>query len=201
MAKKPQLDVRKLKDEVAEYLKKQKWEKAADVLEQLAAAESKDMTHRLRLGDAYRRLEQVEKAITNYQHAAKVFSDEGQLIKAIGAVKIILEIDPRNAEAQKQLGEMNDRRFNKVTLESAGLKTKAFVRATAAIELDEPDDAAPAADSGLQRELSGGGDEEDLGRAGGTPPKKPAGPAGGPLLPPRAFHGPSAIPPPAPKAS
>src|SRR5258708_6072448 len=119
MAKKPQLDVRKLKDEVAEYLKKQKWEKAADVLEQLAAAESKDMTHRLRLGDAYRRLEQVEKAITNYQHAAKVFSDEGQLIKAIGAVKIILEIDPRNAEAQKQLVEMNDRRFNNVTLERA----------------------------------------------------------------------------------
>jgi CRP-like cAMP-binding protein/tetratricopeptide (TPR) repeat protein len=201
MAKKPQLDVRKLKDEVAEYLKKQKWEKAADVLEQLAAAESKDMTHRLRLGDAYRRLEQVEKAITNYQHAAKVFSDEGQLIKAIGAVKIILEIDPRNAEAQKQLGEMNDRRFNKVTLESAGLKTKAFVRATAAIELDEPDDAAPAVDSALQREISGGGDEEELELDDGKPPKKRAVPGGGTVLPHRGFHGPSAIPPPPRKPS
>src|SRR5207237_1382021 len=38
MAKKPQADIRKLKDEVAEHLKKPKWEKAAEVLEELAAA-------------------------------------------------------------------------------------------------------------------------------------------------------------------
>jgi len=43
-------------------------------------------------------------AIEAYRHAAKFFGDEGQLIKAIGAAKIILEIDPRNAEALKQLG-------------------------------------------------------------------------------------------------
>jgi len=107
-AKKPQLDVRKLKDEVAEFLKKQKFERAAEVLEQLVTAEPKDMSHRLKLGDAYRRMEQIQKAIGSYQHAAKFFADEGQLIKAIGAVKIILELDPRNADAQKQLAGVID---------------------------------------------------------------------------------------------
>ena len=140
------LDIRKLKDQVTEHLKKQKWEKAADVLEQLVAAEPKDMSHRLKAGDAYRRMDQITKAIANYQHAAKFFSDEGQLIKAIGAVKILLEIDPRNADAQKALGEMNDRRFGKVTLESAGLKPRAGVgagaRATSALELKEAEQAA-----------------------------------------------------------
>src|SRR5437868_5796859 len=138
MAKKAQVDVRRLKDEVAEFLKKGKFEKAADVLEQLAAAEPKDMSHRLKLGDTYRRMEQVQKAISAYQFAGKFFADEGQLIKAIGAVKIVLEIDPRNAEAQKQLQSMNDRRFGKVTFESAGLKPTAGIgagaRATTAIE-------------------------------------------------------------------
>src|SRR5207244_1335588 len=157
MAKKPYVDVRKLKDEATEFLKKQKWEKAAEVLEQLVAAEPKDMSHRLKLGDTYRRMEQIQKAITNYQHAAKFFGDEGQLIKAIGAVKVILEIDPKNEEAQKQLGDMNERRFGKVTMEGAGLKPKAGIgagaRATSAIELAEADHAAQNVGNAIQPPL------------------------------------------------
>src|SRR2546428_2537239 len=116
MAKKPQVDIRKLKDEVAEHLKKSRWEKAAEVLAELAAAEPKDMTLRLKLGDTYRKMDQPQMAIEAYRHAAKFFGDEGQLIKAIGAAKIILEIDPRNAEALKQLGDMNKRRLGKISL-------------------------------------------------------------------------------------
>ena len=122
MAKKPQIDIRGLKDEVAEHLKKSRWEKAAEVLEQLVALEPKDMAQRLRLGETYRRMDQPQLAIQAYQHAAKFFGDEGQLIKAIGAVKIILEIDPRNAEAQRQLAAMNERRIGKVSLARTALK-------------------------------------------------------------------------------
>ena len=118
----PNVDIRKLKDEVAEYLRKQKHDKAAEVLEQLVRAEPKDMQHRLKLGDTYRRLHIEEKAVTCYQIAAKHFSDEGQLIKAIGAVKVLLEIDPKNELAQRELAEMNNRRMGKPTLEAAGLK-------------------------------------------------------------------------------
>jgi CRP-like cAMP-binding protein/tetratricopeptide (TPR) repeat protein len=153
MAKKQQVDVRKLKDEVADYLKKQKWEKATEVLEQLVGAEPKDMQHRLKLGDTYRRTEQIQKSVAAYGYAAKAFADEGQLIKAIGAVKVILEIDPGNTDAQKQLAEMNERRMSKVTLEGAGLKPArgigAGARATSPIELEEPDEAANAVSSAI----------------------------------------------------
>ena len=92
----PSVNIRKLKDSVAEYLQKNKLDKACETLELLVKAEPKDMTHRLKLGDTYRRLDAAEKAISSYQIAAKFFDDEGMLIKAIAAIKIILEIDPTN---------------------------------------------------------------------------------------------------------
>jgi len=115
------VDVRKLKDSAAELFKRSKFEKAAEVLEQLAQAEPKDMQHRLKLGDCYRKLEQPQKSIAQYDAAGRYYADQGQLIKAIAAVKVVLEIDPRNADAQKQLAQMNERRLGKVTPENAGL--------------------------------------------------------------------------------
>src|SRR6266404_5470805 len=125
MARKPQVDLRALKDEVADHLKKSRWDKAAEVLEDLVATEPKDMAQRLKLGETYRRMGEPQKAIESYQHAAKFFADEGQLIKAIGAVKIVLEIDPRNAQALKQLAQMNERRKGSgVPLGKVSLKSK-----------------------------------------------------------------------------
>src|SRR5919204_6654889 len=115
------VDVRKLKDSAAEYLKKSKFEKAAELLEELVEAEPKDMQHRLRLGDCYRRLDDPRRSVANYDVVARHYAEQGQLIKAIAAVKVILEIDPRNDEAQKQLAEMNEQRLGKAALERAGL--------------------------------------------------------------------------------
>ena len=67
MAKKPSIDIRKLKDEATEHLKKSRWEKAAEVLEQLVAAEPKDMAQRLKLGETYRRMDQPQQAIQAYE--------------------------------------------------------------------------------------------------------------------------------------
>src|SRR5713101_485311 len=183
------VDARKLKDSAADYLKKSKFEKAAEVLEQLVQAEPKDMQHRFRLGDCYRKLAQPQKSIAQYDAAGRYYADQRQLIKAIAAVKVILEIDPRNAEAQKQLAEMNERRLGKVTLESAGLaggKRAAIGRIAAAkavpdggagqaeaIELPEEPQitkrVAPAATRGAQRgamadriQIDAGADDADL---------------------------------------
>ena len=195
MAKKPQVDIRKLKDEVAEHLKKLRWEKAAEVLAELAAAEPKDMTHRLKLGDSYRKLDQPQMAIEAYRQAAKFFSDEGQLIKAIGAVKIILEIDPRNAEAQKQLGDMNKRRLGKVSLARIPPTTRepaAADRRTGAIELgglpgaptdqgasmgielDDPLGASTDPGASMEIELPAGAEDEPLELDDGRSIKPPA---------------------------
>ena len=203
----PSVDTRKLKDSVAEYLRKSKFEKAGETLEQLVKLEPRDMTNRLKLGDTYRRTGHVEKAITCYQVAVKHFADEGQLIKAIGAVKVILEIDPKNEMAQRELAEMNNRRFARPTLEAAGLKPArgigAGARGAATLELQKgPRAVSPAANllgvgaAGPRLEQ---GDDEPLELDDGhpTPPRrKPAPPARPPPAPERM-----AGPPPRKRAS
>jgi CRP-like cAMP-binding protein len=109
MAKPPAVDKRKLKDSVAEYLKKGRLDKAVEALEHLALAEPKDTSHKLKLGDCYRKLERPDKAIICYHSAAKAFTDLGLVLKAIAAFKVILEIDPRNADAQRELQKLNER--------------------------------------------------------------------------------------------
>ena len=190
------IDTRKLKDQVAEFLKKSKWEKAAEVLEQLAKAEPRDMAHRLKLGDTYRRQDMIQKSVSSYQTAAKVFADEGQLIKAIGAVKVILEIDPKNEEAQKHLADMNNRRFAKPTLESTGLKSAkgigAGARGTSELELLEGEGIARA----IAAEVAGDhipidtGDDEPLELDDGKPsaPRRTRSPASGLAIPHRGFQ-------------
>src|SRR5947209_20213039 len=95
------VDARKLKDSAAEYLKKSKFEKAAEVLEDLVQAEPKDVQHRLRLGDCYRKLDQPQKSIAQYDAAGRYYADQGRLIKAIDAVKVTPESGPGHAGAQE----------------------------------------------------------------------------------------------------
>ena len=194
----PSVDTRKLKDSVAEYLRKSKFEKASETLEQLIKLEPRDMTHRLKLGDTYRRTDHIAKAITCYQVAVKHFSDEGQLIKAIGAVKVILEVDPKNEMAQRELAEMNNRRFAKPTLESAGLKpraTGAGPRGSSTLELvEEPRAASPGGhffgDGTPDPQLDHGGDDEPLELDDGRPsPARRKNPAPAPKRPLAAERG------------
>src|SRR6202521_3371550 len=184
----PSVNIRKLKDSVAEYLQKNKLDKACEPLELLVNAEPKDMTHRLKLGATYRRLDAAEKAISSYQIAAKFFDDVGMLIKAIAAIKIILEIDPTNQMAQRELGEMNRQRFGRPSLDSVGRKLAkpaapaapaaqaaqtAPTHRTAPLNVDEGAGAlasrGAAAGGELELELPADGDDEPLELDDGRP--------------------------------
>jgi CRP-like cAMP-binding protein/tetratricopeptide (TPR) repeat protein len=177
---KDSVDARKLKDSVAEYLKKSKFDKAAELLEQLAVAEPADMQHRLRLGDCYRRLGEAVRSILNYDIAARHFVSDGQLIKAIAAVKVILEIDPDNREAQKQLAEMNQRRKGKPDTgpvargdEPAERQVPAAAKTVEPIELpEEPETTEPvprAPSRGAQRGAMADRIQIELGPDDGAP--------------------------------
>src|SRR5205823_6901831 len=61
------------------------------------------------------------KAIVCYQSAVKAFNDLGLLGKGIAVAKVILEIDPRNAEARRDLRELHRRRFGKPLPENGGV--------------------------------------------------------------------------------
>jgi CRP-like cAMP-binding protein len=148
------VDTRELKDSAAEHLKSSRFDKAAEVLEKLVKAEPADVQHRLRLGDSYRRLKETEKAVEQYERAGRHFADEGQLIKAIAAFKVILEMDPRNATAREQLSAMNrQRRSRPAPASSAPSRAKApdvpFAKQIEPIEL-------PAEDAPTSRKIKTG---------------------------------------------
>jgi CRP-like cAMP-binding protein len=102
--------VRKLKDKTAEYFKDSKFSKAASTMEELVELDPHEPAHKLKLGDAYRRTNEKDKAIGSYRAAAAAFTEQGLVIKAIAAAKLILEIEPKNAEAQQLLGDLAKKR-------------------------------------------------------------------------------------------
>ena len=98
--------LRKLKDEAAQLVNKGKLEKALAVYEEVLAADSGDITARLKCGDILRKLNQSDKAIAQYISVAQVYAADGLLLKAIAACKLILEIDPQHTDTQKIIADL-----------------------------------------------------------------------------------------------
>ena len=132
----PSVDTRELKDSAAEYLQRSKFDRAAEVLEQLVQMEPKEVQHRLRLGDCYRRLKQTAKAIEQYDRAGRHYAAEDQFIKAIAAFKVILDMDARNSGAREQLARMNARRASKATTDGSRLPPRKTRPAAATPEIE-----------------------------------------------------------------
>ncbi|MEZ0313181.1 MAG: cyclic nucleotide-binding domain-containing protein [Myxococcota bacterium] len=98
--------LRKLKDEAAQLVQKGKLEKALAVYEEVLAADSGDITARLKCGDILRKLNQSDKAIAQYISVAQVYAADGLLLKAIAACKLILEMDPQHTDTQKIIADL-----------------------------------------------------------------------------------------------
>ncbi len=98
--------LRKLKDEAAQLVQKGKLEKALAVYDEVLAADSGDITARLKCGDILRKLNQSDKAIAQYISVAQVYAADGLLLKAIAACKLILEIDPQHTDTQKIIADL-----------------------------------------------------------------------------------------------
>src|SRR5690348_2546920 len=114
------MDARKLKEKATEAFAKGKFAKAAEVYADYCAADPKDLQARLRMGDAWAKAGQKEKAIGAYQFAAEGFAKEGFLPRAIAASKLILELDPTHKGVQKMLADLYARK----TGPSAGSRPK-----------------------------------------------------------------------------
>src|ERR1700761_7310236 len=98
--------LRKLKDEAAQLVQKGKLDKALAVYEEVLEADSGDITARLKCGDILRKMGQADRAIHQYIAVAKVYAEDGLLLKAIAACKLILEIDPQHTDTQKILADL-----------------------------------------------------------------------------------------------
>lgn len=123
------MESRALKDKATEAFGKGRFVKAAELYEDYCQAEPKDHQSRLRMGDAWSKAGQRDRAVSAYQSAAEGFAKEGFLPRAIAASKLILELDPSHQGVQQMLADLYAR------------------RGTPATSRAKPKDAAPASTS------------------------------------------------------
>lgn len=153
------MEMRKLRDKATEAFAKGRFSKAAEFYEEYCKAEPKDHQARLRMGDAWAKAGQKDRAISAYQLAATGFAREGFLPRAIAASKLILELDPQHKGVQQVLADLYARKSaggNGVPLRPAAparrVELPSFTEhiatsmgpAVALLELPEEDEPAPA---------------------------------------------------------
>ncbi|RKH15677.1 cyclic nucleotide-binding protein, partial [Corallococcus sp. CA047B] len=109
------MESRALKDKATEAFTKGRFSKAAELYEDYCRAEPKDHQSRLRMGDAWSKAGQRDRAVTAYQSAAEGFAKEGFLPRAIAASKLILELDPAHQGVQQMLADLYARRGTPTT--------------------------------------------------------------------------------------
>ncbi|RKH85000.1 cyclic nucleotide-binding protein [Corallococcus sp. AB032C] len=109
------MEPRALKDKATEAFGKGRFAKAAELYEDYCQAEPKDHQSRLRMGDAWSKAGQRDRAVSAYQSAAEGFAKEGFLPRAIAASKLILELDPSHRGVQQMLADLYARRGTPAT--------------------------------------------------------------------------------------
>jgi len=98
---------------VQKYLDRADWKAAIVEMEKLFAIDQ-DPIVRVRIGDARQKLNQKTEAVKEYLHAADLYADKGFVIKALAQLKLVLRLDPSNADA---MGKMELLHANKAVSE------------------------------------------------------------------------------------
>ncbi|AKF81634.1 cyclic nucleotide-binding protein [Myxococcus fulvus 124B02] len=114
------MEARKLKDSAAAAFTKGRFSKAAELYEDFCKLDPKDHQSRLRMGDAWAKAGERERAVAAYQSAAEGFAKEGFLPRAIAASKLILELDPSHQGVQQMLANLYARRGTPVGARARG---------------------------------------------------------------------------------
>ncbi len=89
-----------------EAVKKQDWPGARRILDGIAKTESSNPLVYSKIGDICQRLGETANAVKAYHVAARIQALEGFLQKALALYKIILRLDPGNAEAVSKTGTL-----------------------------------------------------------------------------------------------
>jgi len=98
-------DIPALRDEAAELVERGRLGKAADTYAELEEAEPESPTWPKKLGETLRRDGKLAEAVAAFERAAQRYVESGFLVQAIAVCKMILAIDPENADT---LGMLRD---------------------------------------------------------------------------------------------
>jgi cAMP-dependent protein kinase regulator len=106
-------DKTQLIDSIQKYLGKGKWKEAVADMEKLFAM-NPDPIIRVRMGDAYQKLNSKPEAVREYVYAADLYAEKGAVVKALAQYKLALRIDPNHKRAQDRMASLHS---NKVIAE------------------------------------------------------------------------------------
>ena len=92
----------KLIDAIQKYVSKSDWKSVITEMEKLYTIDS-DPIIRVRIGDAYQKLNQKPNAVREYMTAADLYADKGAVVKALAQYKLALRVDPGNKQAEDRI--------------------------------------------------------------------------------------------------
>ncbi|WP_373048476.1 cyclic nucleotide-binding domain-containing protein [Vulgatibacter sp.] len=107
------MNARKRKDEAAAALAKGKFARAAALYVALAKENPRDPQLLVRLGEVQRKRGKDAESILAFLAAGRRFAADGLLLRAIAALKLVLEIAPGHEEAEALLAELHARRLGR----------------------------------------------------------------------------------------
>ncbi len=93
-------------DSIQKNVGKSNWKAAVSDMEKLFAIEP-DPIIRVRMGDAYQKLNQVLDAVKEYVYAADLYALKGTIVKALAQYKLALRLDPKNRDAQERMSALH----------------------------------------------------------------------------------------------
>ena len=93
-------------DTIQKNLGKSNWKAAIAEMEKLFDLDP-DPIIRVRIGDAYQKLNQVIDAVREYIYAADLFAIKGVIVKALAQYKLALRLDPKNKQAQAKMSSLH----------------------------------------------------------------------------------------------
>ena len=101
-------DPRQLREEASAATAAGKFKRALVAYLELERLEPRDAQWSKRAAECYRRIGKQKDAIEAYTRAADRYAQGGFLVQAIAVCKLILQIEPENAEALRRIAAMND---------------------------------------------------------------------------------------------
>ena len=93
-------------DSIQKHVGKSNWKAAVADMEKLFSMDP-DPIIRVRIGDAYQKLNQVLQAVREYVYAADLYALKGVVVKALAQYKLALRLDPKNQEAQIKMASLH----------------------------------------------------------------------------------------------
>lgn len=101
-------DVRQLRADAADATAAGKHKRALAAYLELEQREPRDAQWSKRAAETYRRLGKDKEAVSAFARAAERYAQGGFLVQAIAVCKLILQIDPRNADALRRIATINE---------------------------------------------------------------------------------------------